>query len=352
LREVYENYIRVEKAKLPKKRFAMELLPPIPEMPLDKATAIDKALESDIAFITIGRNSGEFQDRELDGDFYLTAAESSLIETVSEAFHAQNKRVVILLNIGNVIEVMSWRDHADAIMLAWQGGQEAGNAIADVLTGKVNPSGKLPTTFAERYKDYPSAEYFPGKELPGAEATFMGFIPRGTPSEVKYEEGIWVGYRHFVTHESQTAYPFGYGLSYTTFEYPEIQLTGNNVDGSLTVRVKVSNTGKVAGREVVQLYVSAPGKAIDKPAYELKGFAKTRLIQPGSSETVEIRLTQKHLASFHEDRSAWIVEPGEYRILAASSSEEIRTEAAVNMPSELIVEKVHDVLKPSSIWPE
>ena len=342
----YKTYIEEEKAKQPEKRFFFELLPPIAERPLTSSQVLAQAKESDIAFITLGRNSGEFQDRQLSGDFYLTEAEQDMISKVSEAFHSQNKKVVVMLNIGNVIETASWKDKVDAIVLAWQGGQEAGNALTDVLIGKVNPSGKIPTTFPITYEDVKSGENFPGENLPDSEEVMMGPISMGFPSKVTYEEGIYVGYRYFSTFDIATSYPFGFGKSYTDFEYGNASLSSSTFDGKeLTVSVDVKNVGYVAGKEIVQVYVTAPdGGLLDKPALELKAFDKTGLLKAGASEALTLTLSAKTLASFDTERSAWIVEPGTYQVKIGASSEDIREVLSFEVSDELVVETVNKAL--------
>ena len=185
---------------------------------------------TDLGLITIGRLSGEFVDRKVDGDFKLTDAETTLIKDVTAAFHAQKKKVLVVLNVGGVLETVSWRDLPDAILLAWQPGQESGNAIADVLTGKVSPSGKLATTFPVKWEDVPSSANFPGKTLEGPDPDSKSILTMGDrAAEVEYLDDIWVGYRHYATKGVKTAYPFGFGLSYTTFGYSDLKLSGDGV---------------------------------------------------------------------------------------------------------------------------
>lgn len=343
LKNTYVNYIKTEKEKLPEVPWFLGQ-PPIPEMPLDKAIIEHYAESTEVAFITIGRNSGEFKDRVPEDDYYLTQGEQALIESVSGIFHEKGKKVVVLLNIGNVIETASWRDKADAIVLAWQGGQEAGNALADVLTGKVNPSGKLATTFTMKYEDTPSAGSFPGTEIPGGEELIMGPISWGKPSEVTYEEGIFVGYRHFLTRGVEVAFPFGFGLSYTNFTYHDLKINTGENTAAFEVSVEVQNTGKLAGKEVVQLYVSAPGKSLEKPAAELKGFSKTKLLEPGERQTLVFLLKAEDLASFDPEQSAWIAESGTYSIKVGASSENIKANESVTLEQSLVVEKVDRLL--------
>ncbi len=335
LAERYQNYIAAETEKLPPKKVFWELSPPIPEMPLTDAQIAEQAASVDVGLITIGRNSGEFQDRPLDADFYLTDTEKKLISQVSTTFHAQKKPVVVILNIGNVIETASWRDNADAILLAWQGGQEAGNAVADVLTGKTAPSGHLPTTFPMSYGDVPSHEprLFPGVVDPDAKDLIKGGINWGKQSaEVVYEDGIYVGYRYYNTYEVPVAYPFGYGLSYSTFNITagEVSKSGDQY----ALEVKVINSGDTAAKEVVQLYVSASAGGMKKPARELKAFAKTGLLQPGASETLSLQFSKKDLASFSEADRAWVTSAGDYRAHIARSAAEVVQSVDFKVPAE------------------
>ncbi len=345
LKAKYLTFVGAEKAKLPEKRYFFDLLPPIPEMLINRAEIATQAQLNDLALITIGRNSGEFQDRQTEGDFYLTKTEQELITNVSDTFHKAGKKVVVLLNIGNVIETASWRDQADAIVLAWQGGQEAGNALTDVLTGKITPSGKLPTTFVRSYDDVPSAKTFPGEENPGGAIKQVGEMVMAREAEITFHDDIMVGYRHYNTKGIETAYPFGFGLSYTTFEYESLELSSNQIEQTLSVRVTIKNTGELSGKEVVQLYLSAPGLTIEKPAMELKGFAKTRLLQPGEKQTLTMDLNPKDLASFDTAQSAWVVEAGTYTIKIGASSTNIRLEKNF-IAANMIVEKVNKVLVP------
>ncbi|MEZ4897469.1 MAG: glycoside hydrolase family 3 N-terminal domain-containing protein [Saprospiraceae bacterium] len=346
LQSMYEYYIQAEKAKQPKRRFFFEMLPPLPEMPVETNLAKRMAQSTDAALITIGRNSGEGQDRNVEGDFNLTAAELEMIRTVSEAYHAAEKKVIVILNIGNVIETASWRDQVDGILLAWQGGQEGGNIVADALMGKVNPSGKLPTTFPVNYGDVSSANHFPGVELPGEEQVLIPGILSGKPAEVVYEEGIYVGYRYYEAFQKPVSYPFGFGLSYTTFELSGLNLSSAKWIDGLTVSVTVTNTGTVPGKEVVQLYLGAPGKSMNKPVKELKGFVKTKMLNPGEQETVQIKLSGRDLTSYDTKRSAWVAEAGRYEVLVGNCSDAARLTLPFMVDHEMIVEKVHDVMAP------
>lgn len=335
LKQLYTPFAAKEKAaelESRKQRGMLALPERLPELKLAKELIAQKAASSELAVITLGRNSGEGGDRKVDNDFNLAADEVELIDRVSEAFHAKGKKVVVILNIGGVIETSSWKDKVDAILLSWQPGQEGGNSVADVFSGKTNPSGKLTMTFPLKYEDTPSAKNWLG-------------TPAGNPKNVTYEEGIYVGYRYFNTFKVKPSFEFGYGLSYTTFDYTGLKLSSATFDGKLTVSVTIKNTGKTAGKEVVQLYLSAPAKKIDKPLEELKGFAKTKTLEPGESETLTLVLQPKDLASFFQKEEAWIAEAGKYTINIGASSLNSKQTAVFTLPKELVVERVTPAFK-------
>lgn len=345
LKNSYSAYITDAKAKRPKSRGFFDNPPPVAEMEIKEDVITQKANDADAALITIGRNAGEGADRKLENDYYLSDIEKTLIKNVADVFHAKNKKVIVVLNVGGVIEVASWQNNVDAILLAWQPGLEAGNAIADILDGKVNPSGKLATTFPMDYKDVPSAKNFPGKEFP-EQATTGSFGMRQMPAEVTYEEGIYVGYRYYNTFNVKPAYEFGYGLSYTSFKYDNFTLSAKTFDKTIAASVTVTNTGKVAGKEVVQLYITAPSGKLHKPAVELKGFAKTKLLQPGQPETITFTITAEQLASFNTDASAWIADAGNYGVKISSSSLNVKQMSVFSLAKDIVVEKVNKVLTP------
>jgi len=356
LKDSYVQHVKSEKEKLPKQT-AMEMnfgaASHINEMLVDAATAETLAAENDIALVTIGRESGEFFDRKLEGDFNLTDKEKTLLATVATAFHAKGKKMVVVLNICGVIETASWRNIPDAILLAWLPGQEAGNSIADVLSGKVNPSGKLTSTFPISYSDVPSSKSFPGIELTDAKPIKLAadFLS-SKPAETVYNEGIYVGYRYYNTFKVPVAYEFGYGLSYTKFAYSNLRLSSKTFSKSITATVTVKNTGKVAGREVVELYLSAPASSLDKPTEELKSFAKTRLLKPGESQQITFTISKRNLASFNTSCSSWVADAGKYTVKIGASSRDFRQTGTFSLPSKLLVEKGHKALAPSRTFSE
>ena len=298
---------------------------PIEALPAD---LIRQAAESaDRAFVTFGRVFGEGKDRDLHYSYMLQDRELDLLRETSRAFHARGKKVTVILNIGGVVDVRSWEDLADAILICWQPGEEGGHSLADVLSGAVNPSGRLPMTISDAYEHEPSAPNFPRiyADKPFNYSFYRRLEGNKKDYTVKdidytdYEEDIWVGYRYFQTKAPRhVAYPFGYGLSYTTFKWSGLKVAA--ADGGYSVRVTVRNTGKVAGKDVVQLYVKAPGREMEKPARELKAFAKTPLLQPGESCTVEMFVSSESLASWDEKSSSWSVEKGRYRFIAARNA--------------------------------
>lgn len=290
----------------------------------DQINSISK--NTNIGIITIGRNNGEGGDRVNIDDFELKNVEKELIKNVASAYHSQNKKVIVVLNVGSVVETASWKNDVDGIILAWQGGQEGGNSVADIISGKVNPSGKLPMTFPVKVSDHASHNNFP---LEGAPMNMLDFFKSKdeNKSEIKnidytvYEEDIYVGYRHFDKAEIEVSFPFGFGLSYTDFEFSNLTITpnGNGIDINLNVR----NIGQVEGKEVVQVYVSKIDSKIDRPINELKTFQKTSLLNPNSDDNISLHINYEDLRYWDEDSNSWKLEEGEYLINIGNSSRNI-----------------------------
>jgi len=338
LKKAYLSYITEEKAKRPKRMSILDVIKPVEEFPISEEQLQQMSRNCEAAIITIGRSAGEGNDRSLETDYVLNDKELALIKATASAFHAQGKKLIVALNIDALVEVTSWQDLADALLITWLPGQDAGNAFANVITGKTNPSGKLPQTMALSYNDIPSATAFPG-------------TPKRHPTESVYNEGIYVGYRYFSSFGKPVAYPFGYGLSYTQFEMKKLKAP-TKFSKKLSLSVEVTNVGEVAGKEVVQVYLSAPAKSMDKPALELKAFVKTELLSPKQSQTLSFTLTPKSLASFDTARSAWVVEAGTYTVKVGNSVENILQTATFTVPKEIVVQKVADVLKPNKAFDE
>lgn len=296
----------------------------------DAGTLADMASGNDVAVITLGRISGEFRDRTSD-DFMITPSERVLINEVTAAFHKEGKKVVVILNIGGVLETASWKNTPDAILCAWQAGQEGGNSVADILSGKESPSGKLPMTFPVYLGDAASSDNFPiDQEAPlFVDATTEAHRDNGVRNidYTEYAEGIYVGYRWFEKQGINVSYPFGYGLSYTGFAYSD-PVARPCAEGGFTASVTVTNNGDMEGKEVVQVYVSAPRGGLDKPVKELKAFAKTRTLRPGESQTLTFTVPAYELASFDETEDRWETAAGEYLVSFGSSSADIRAKAA------------------------
>jgi len=329
LSDYYKAYIAYDKAQtaISGTVFSWFTSRKLSEIAIPAAAIANEAKANDVAVVVLGRNAGEGADRKQIDDFELTSVERELLRDVSTAYHAVGKKVVVVLNIGGVIETNSWKNLVDAIVLPWSPGQEGANAVADVLTGKVNPSGKLPMTFPVNFMDHPSSANFP-YNYQQAQNSGWGWGPRQPQKDVdytNYEEGIWVGYRFFNTAKVGVSYPFGFGLSYTSFAYskPVVKATVSGFEASITV----TNTGKVAGKEVVELYVTAPEAGLVKPARELKAFAKTRELKPGESQTLKLVVDNYAIASFNDANSAWEAPAGTYKVCFGASVEDIRATA-------------------------
>ena len=335
----YQQYIALTKTQLRNNaQNTMGILlgdPVVPEMEVSRSFIEKKEKATDIAVLTITRNAGEGDDRKAeDGDWTLTGLERQLLQNLADVYHAEGKKLVVILNIGGVIETASWKHIPDAILLAWTPGQEGGYAVADVLTGAANPSGKLPMTFPVSYLDIPSSFNFPhnyhGQNSMGDFAAIFGFQNKTLRKDIdytNYAEGIWVGYRYFSTAGKAVSYPFGYGLSYTIFAYskPVVKVAK---DGKVSASITITNNGAAAGKEAVQLYITAPDGGLVKPAFELKAFAKTRELRPGESQTLTMTVDPYTLASFNEAANAWEMAAGEYRVCFGASAADIRATAA------------------------
>ena len=351
LTDIYRKYIDYAKVKFqaerhPAKWFQTEMMgqQKYPEIGISPI-AIDKEVASaDAAIITIGRQAGEGIDRDIATEFNLVPEEQALIKDVCNAFHQAGKPVVVIINSGSVIETASWSGYPDAILCAWQPGMEGGNSVADLLTGKVNPSGKLTMTWPLAATDHPST-----KGYPGTMDFYTYEVTRGYVGQVagydytNHDEDIYVGYRFFDTFNREVAYPFGFGLSYTTFEFSKPVVKAKGKD-AVEVSITIKNTGAVSGKEVAQIYVQAPKGKLEKPAQELKAFAKTRELQPGESQTLTMTIPVRDLASFDEAGSQWLTEAGNYTFRIGNSSRNLPLSASLTLKE--YTEKVNNALAP------
>ena len=348
LTNIYQKYVEFAKLKFetdrsPAKWFQSLVMgqQKYPEIDFSIYSFQKEVPNADAAIITLGRQAGEGIDREIEGEFNLSEQERQMVIQVSQAFHQAGKPVIIIINSGSVIETASWKNYADAILVAWQPGMEGGNSVADILTGKANPSGKLTMTWPIDVADHPSTKNFPNASVDIFTYTSAGNKMPGYQF-TNHEEDIYVGYRYFDSFQKNVSYPFGYGLSYTTFAYskPSVKKSGEQIEVSITVK----NTGKVAGKEAVQVYVAAPKGNLEKPVKELKAFGKTRELQPGESQTLRMTLQRRDLASFDEEQSAWIVDAGTYQFLIAASATDIRATASLKVDA--LKEPTTNALKP------
>lgn len=335
LTDIYVKYVAFASAKLkadknPEMWFLDQGQPKLDEIDITDRLIDHEEPLADAAIITIGRQAGEGMDRGT-ADFDLTQRERDMIFRVSDHFHAAGKPVIVVINSGTSVETVSWRDRADAILVAWQPGEEGGNSIADVLTGKVCPSGHLTSTWPVSVADVPSSKNFPQSPV---YYNFTDKFEGGNLKGVNYsnhEEDIYVGYRFFDTFNRPVAYPFGYGLSYTTFAFDKLAVRrkGDTIEVSVTVR----NTGQTMGKQVAQVYVSAPKGTLEKPAKELKAFAKTGLLRPGQGETLRMAIAIGDLASFDETGCRWLVEPGTYTFLVGDHVADTPLAASLTLDS-------------------
>ncbi len=286
----------------------------------------DIASSSSVGVVTIQRNTTEGHDHAVvKGDWYLSDKEFKLLTDVSKAFHDNGKDVVVLLNCGNPIETDSWIDLVDAVLYVGYSGQETGNAVANILCGEVNPSGKTAVTWPSTYESTPSADNF------------------GLGQFTEYYEDIYVGYRYHSTFDVGVSFPFGYGLSYTDFEYSDFSVSKTSFKGAydtLTLTVTVKNTGAVDGREVVQFYVSKPDGVNEQAKYDLCGFGKTKLLKPGESETISFTVTADELQTYIASKSDWVIEKGGYIFSVASSVEDMHGSASVTVDSDILIQDV------------
>lgn len=299
------------------------------EMTLSNEEVKSASEDSEIALIVIGRAAGEDRENVLEeGSYYLTQKEKQMIDQVTHYF----EKVVLVINSGNVID-LSWTENYafSAILFAWQGGMESGNAIADVLMGDVNPSAKLPDTIARHYEDYPSAKQFGHKEY------------------VEYVEDIYVGYRYFETfHPEKVIYPFGYGLSYTQFAMDSELLVN---DKSVTINVSVTNIGEMPGKEVVQVYHEPPQGKLGKPKRNLIEFQKTELLQPGETENLNFEIKLQDLASYDDSGVtghpfSYVLEAGEYQFYVGDSLINLELVGNYHLEKLLVIQKLKQIAAP------
>lgn len=296
--------LRLEYASLPGPRWRgvrVGCLPPLPEDPVGEAEAL--AAESDLAVVVAGLTpewETEGQDRV---SMDLPGKQNQLIERVA----AVNPNTVVALNAGSPLH-MPWLDTVPAVLQMWYLGQESGNALADVLFGVADPSGRLPTTFPRQIQDNPAHLNFPGEN-----------------GRVYYGEGLFIGYRYYDQKGIQPLFPFGHGLSYTTFTYDHVKLNGEifKTGDTIEIQVEITNQGDRSGQEVIQLYLRDPDSSLVRPPKELKAFSKVQL-EPGESRTVTLLLEEKDLAYYDDAKSSWVVEPGAFEILIGRSAADIQ----------------------------
>ena len=297
--------------------------------------------DAEVAVVSIGRHSSEAFDRHVERDFLLCPDEEALLTAVSREFHKVGKKVVVILNICSPMEIASWRDKVDAVLVCWMPGQEGGNSVSDVLLGKVSPSGKLPTTFPINYNDVSSAKNFP-RNVPenGLNQSRFNISTVGKIYDVKnidytnYEEDIYVGYRDFATRKAEVAYPFGFGLTYSQFEMSDMKVEESR-DG-FKVSCVVKNVGNFPAKQVVQLYSSELAPEVDRPSIELRGYKKTPLLKGGESAVVEIVIGRCDLMTYNEKAAAWKLTKGDYDLSLGFDSQNLPLKQRITISKELL----------------
>ena len=301
------------------------------EMPLSDEIVMNASANSDVAIIIIGRTAGEDKDNStVEGSYLLTAVEKDMLSKVTNHF----EKVIVVLNVGNIID-MSWVEEysPQAVMYVWQGGQEGGNAVADVIVGNVTPSGKLTDTIAHHISDYPSSENF------------------GNKDKNYYCEDIYVGYRYFCSFaKDRVLYPFGYGLSYTKFTYYNFSI--EQQEDCFRIKLYIKNVGDYAGKEVVQVYVQAPQGKLGKPERILAAYAKTSLLKPGEVEMIEMEFSLKEIASFDDtgvtgSKRCFLLEKGVYNVLISKDCMTDVYSESFEIPEDIILEHCAKALYPT-----
>ena len=316
--------------------------------------AIIEAANSDaeVAIITIGRNSAEAFDRHIERDFLLCPDEEALLTAVSREFHKVGKKVIVVLNICSPMEVASWRDKADAILVCWMPGQEGGNSVADVMLGRVSPSGHLPVSFPINYDDVRSAANFP-RNVPenGLNQSRFNMSDVGKIYDVKnidytnYEEDIYVGYRDYATRKVEVAYPFGFGLTYSQFEMSNMKV--EECKEGYKVSCEVKNVGTFPAKQVVQLYSSELRPEVDRPTIELRGYKKSPLLKGGESTVVEIVIKREELMTYNEQANGWKLTKGDYDLLLGFDSQTLPLKQRITITEE-IIRVVSTSMKPTN----
>ena len=302
------------------------------EMPVSESMVAEAAGKNTSALIVIGRTAGEERDSLPErGSWYLSEVEEDLIRKVTEYF----PKTIVVLNTANIID-MSWVEtyQPSSVLYIWQGGMEGGNAAADILLGRVNPCGKLSDSIASSLSDYPSDSNF------------------GDKKENVYQEDIYVGYRYFETFApDKILYPFGFGLSYTKFEWQMMDSQMFDVNGDVSIEVCVKNVGSKEGKEVLQVYVEKPQGKLGNPRKELAGFVKTEMLQPGDYQTINFFITREQMSSYDDSgksghKSAWVIEKGTYTFYVGNSSQNVEKVGDITLPETKIIKQLEEVLAP------